>query len=397
MNTDLDRLQPYPFEKLRLLFEGITPNPELMSVTLGIGEPQHPAPEFVLQCLRDNLNLLSKYPATKGMPELRQSAATWLQRRFGLAGIDPDHQLLPVTGTREALFAIAQTVVNRNCEKPLVIAPNPFYQIYEGATLLAGAAMELLNCTPGNSFIPDFDTVSSDIWQHCQLLFLCNPGNPTGAVIPEHVLTKLIELAREHNFVIASDECYSEIYDDENTPPAGLLEVSAKLGYHDFNNCLVFHSLSKRSNLPGLRSGFVAGDADILKKFMLYRTYQGCAMPPHHQLASAAAWSDEKHVKANRVQYRNKFDSVMDILGDKLAMRRPAASFYLWPQTPIADTEFAAKLYEQQNLIVLPGRFLGRNKKGVNPGEGHLRLALVASVEQCTEAAQRISRYLDTL
>ncbi len=396
MNSELELLRPYPFEKLRLLFENITCNAELPAVTLGIGEPQHPAPEFVLQALRDNLQLLSKYPLTRGMPELRHAASDWLGQRFQLAGIDSERQLLPVSGTREALFAIAQAVINR-ADKPLVIAPNPFYQIYEGAAALAGAELELLNCTIDNDFIPDFDAVAADTWQRCQLLYLCSPGNPTGAVIPQATLEKLIELAQQHDFVIASDECYSEIYADESRPPVGLLQACAAMGLHDYSGCLVFHSLSKRSNLPGLRSGFVAGDADILKRFMLYRTYQGCAMPPHHQVASVAAWNDEVHVKENRNQYRLKFDVVLEVLADLLPMQRPQASFYLWPQTPIADTQFAASLYEQQNLTVLPGQFLGRVKHGINPGEGHVRMALVAPVDQCKDAAQRIRAYLESL
>jgi N-succinyldiaminopimelate aminotransferase len=396
MNSDLDLLQPYPFEKLGLLFEGLTTNTALAPVNLGIGEPQHPAPEFVLQILRDNLHLLSKYPLTRGMPELRQAASSWLIQRFHLAGVDPERQLLPVTGTREALFAIAQAVIDRTAD-PLVIAPNPFYQIYEGAAVLAGAELELLNCTVDNNFIPDFDSVSEDTWQRCQLLFLCSPGNPTGAVIQQQTLEKLIALAQQHNFIIASDECYSEIYADESAPPPGLLQACANMGLHDYNNCLVFHSLSKRSNLPGLRSGFVAGDANILDRFMLYRTYQGCAMPPHHQLASAAAWSDEAHVQENREQYRLKFDAVLDILADLLPVRRPEASFYLWPQTPIVDTEFAAGLYQQQRLTVLPGQFLGRLQHGINPGEGYARMALVAPVDQCVDAAQRICAFLESL
>jgi N-succinyldiaminopimelate aminotransferase len=396
MNSELDLLQPYPFEKLRQLFTGLNPDSSLAAITLGIGEPQHPAPEFVLQALRENLDLLAKYPQTLGIGELRQTAARWTTQRFGLPGLDADSQLIPVTGTREALFAIAQAVVNRD-HKPLVIAPNPFYQIYEGAALLAGAELKLLNCTAENNFAPDFDDISDEEWQRCQLLFLCSPGNPTGAVLSENILVKLIQLSIEHDFVIASDECYSEIYQDEDSPPVGLLQACVSAGNLDFKNCLIFQSLSKRSNLPGLRSGFVAGDADILKKFMLYRTYQGCAMPPHHQVASVAAWSNEEHVRENRIQYRLKFDAVLTELNGVLELRRPSASFYLWPQTPIADTDFAAGLYEQKNLTVLPGRFLGRECEGGNPGAGHVRMALVASVEQCTQAARRIRQFVETL
>ncbi len=396
MNSDLERLHPYPFEKLRVLLDGVTPNAELTPITLGIGEPQHPAPEFVLQALRDNLDLLAKYPATRGMDELRETIAHWAQRRFNLKALDPAKEVLPVTGTREALFAIAQAIVDRKPDAT-VISPNPFYQIYEGATLLAGARLQFLNCTADNNYLPDFDSVTSQQWQQCQLLFLCSPGNPTGAVVDQATLTRLIELAREYDFVIASDECYSEIYPNEDNPPVGLLQACAEAGNHDYRNCLVFQSLSKRSNLPGLRSGFVAGDADILERFMLYRTYQGCAMPPHHQVASIAAWSDENHVRENRAQYRQKFATVLDILGNTLPCQQPPASFYLWPRTPIDDTEFARGLYQEKNLKVLPGQYLGRDQDGINPGANHVRLALVAPVEQCREAAQRLCRYVESL
>mgnify|MGYP001156007014 CR=1 FL=1 len=396
MNPDLERLQPYPFEKLRQLFADLTPNPARRPIALAIGEPSHPSPAFVLDTLADNLDKLSKYPGTKGIPELRQTIADWLQRRFQLSALDPERQVLPVNGTREALFAFAQAVVTAGTET-LVLFPNPFYQIYEGAALLAGAIPQFLNCEPDNGFLPHFDRVTPEQWQRCQLLYICSPGNPTGAVASSEQLQQLVRLAREYDFVIASDECYSEIYRDEGNPPPGLLQACAAMGDSEYHNCVVFHSLSKRSNLPGLRSGFVAGDARILEQFLLYRTYHGCAMPLHHQLASAAAWGDESHVAANRQRYREKFTAVLDVLGDHLAVERPEAGFYLWPQTPVADTELARRLYAEEHVTVLPGRFLARQSDGVNPGENRVRMALVAELDQCVEAAQRIRRCLETL
>jgi N-succinyldiaminopimelate aminotransferase len=397
MNPDLERLQAYPFERLRELFDGITPPQGLTPITLGIGEPQHPAPEFVVASLQQRLPLLAKYPATRGIVELRQAIASWLQQRFALAQVDPESQVLPVSGTREGLFAIAQCLLDRGSD-PLVVAPNPFYQIYEGAALLAGADLHLLDCTEDNQFSPDFNAVPDAVWQRCQLLYICTPGNPTGKVLGATELQTLIELAQQHDFVIASDECYSEIYPDETQPPLGLLQVCEQMGLQDYRNCLVFHSLSKRSNLPGLRSGFVAGDANLLRKFLLYRTYQGCAMPLQNQWASTAAWSDETHVRHNRELYRSKFTAMSNILGDCLDYSLPEAGFYLWPKTPIDDTEFARGLLQQQNLTVLPGRYLAREGAGgSNPGANHVRLALVAPEQQCIEAAQRLKRYVSSL
>ena len=301
---------------------------------------------------------------------------------------------MPVTGTREALFAIAQCLIDRNKTSPIVLMPNPFYQIYEGAALLAGAQPCYMNCIAENAYLPDLESITAQQWSQCQLMYICSPGNPTGAVMSEDYIGHLIELAQEHDFVIASDECYSEIYFDEDSPPPGLLGVAAKIGVDDFKNCLAFHSLSKRSNLPGLRSGFVAGDADILRKFLLFRTYHGCSMPPTTQTASTLAWSDENHVVENRNRYREKFDRVLQILSDTLAPERPQAGFYLWPTTPIADTEFAAKLYAEQNITVLPGRFLSRSTESGNPGENKVRMALVAPLEECVEAADRINHLL---
>jgi len=396
MNENLQQLQPYPFEKLRQLFCDLSPPPEKSPIALSIGEPRHPSPAFVVEEIADNLQRLANYPNTAGLPELREAIAAWLQRRFDLPGIDAQHQVLPVNGTREALFAFAQTVVSSKPDA-LVMSPNPFYQIYEGAALLAGATPHFINCTEQSGFLPDFAAVTTQQWQQCQLLYLCSPGNPTGAVIPLAQLQELILLAREHDFVIASDECYSEIYFDETSPPPGLLQACAAMGADDYRNCVVFHSLSKRSNLPGLRSGFVAGDADILRNFLLYRTYHGCAMPLHHQLGSIAAWNDEEHVRANRQRYRDKFSAVLAQFDGHLQVAAPDAGFYLWPQTPVSDTEFARALYAGENVTVLPGQFLAREAGGINPGANRVRLALVAELEQCVEAAQRIVHRLGQL
>ena len=396
MNPDLSRLQPYPFEKLRQLFADLSPPEGKSPIALSIGEPKHPSPKFVVQTVADNLDKLANYPLTKGIPELRQSIASWLTRRFALQGVDAEQQILPVNGTREALFAFAQAVVRRSPDA-LVISPNPFYQIYEGASLLAGAEPMFINCREENGFLPDFDHITDSQWQRCQLLFLCTPGNPTGAVLPIEQLQQLIRLAREHDFIIASDECYSEIYFDESAPPPGLLQACAAMGNHDYHNCVVFHSLSKRSNLPGLRSGFVAGDAEVLARFLQYRTYHGCAMPPHHQLASVVAWDDESHVVQNRLRYREKFDAVIDILTGHLDVSMPDASFYLWPKTPIVETEFARQLFAGEHVTVLPGSFLGREAEGINPGANRVRMALVADLSQCVEAAERIVHRLGKL
>ncbi len=397
MNRDLERLQPYPFEKLNALKAAVQPPQGLVHIALSIGEPKHEPPAFVLDTIRDNLARLANYPSTKGLPELRQVIADWLSQRFQLneGSLDGERHVLPVNGTREALFAFTQAVIDRNtAQAPLVVSPNPFYQIYEGAAFLAGAEPYFLNCTRENGYIPDFDQVPEHVWQRCQLLFLCSPGNPTGAVIDTATLKKLIALADEHDFVIASDECYSELYFDEAQPPVGLLQACAELGRDDFARCVVFHSLSKRSNLPGLRSGFVAGDAAVLDKFLLYRTYHGCAMPVTNQLASIAAWQDEHHVKANRDAYRAKFDAVLEILAGHLDVQRPDASFYLWPKTDISDLDFAQRLFAEQHITVLPGRFIAREADGINPGENHVRMALVATLEECVEAAERIRRFV---
>lgn len=396
MNSDLDKLHPYPFEKLTVLKAGITP-PEQPHIALSIGEPQHPAPQFVKDALTQSLKKLTAYPATKGLPELRQAIADWLSRRFSLGSVDPETQVLPVNGTREALFAFAQAVVDR-AHSPLVLSPNPFYQIYEGAALLAGAEPRFLNCTAANNFVPDFDAIDSDTWQRCQLIYLCSPGNPTGAVMDIPTLQQLIELADKHDFVIASDECYSEIYADESNPPPGLLQACADMGRTDYRRCVVFHSLSKRSNLPGLRSGFVAGDGEILTQFLRYRTYHGSAMPVPTQLASITAWNDEHHVRENREQYRQKFQIFQEILGETLPLSMPDAGFYFWADTSGAnrgsEEDFARELFARENITVLPGSYLARTAAGINPGANRVRMALVVPVEECREAAQRIKRFL---
>jgi N-succinyldiaminopimelate aminotransferase len=397
MNPELARLHPYPFEKLAQLKQGCVPPETLTHIALSIGEPKHPTPGFITESVIAHLHGLSTYPTTAGTPELRQAIAEWLDKRFQLSGhINAMTQVLPVNGTREALFAFAQAVIDR-AESPLVLMPNPFYQIYEGAAILAGAEPYYLNCTAQNGFIPDFDAVDADTWQRCQLLYLCSPGNPTGAVIDQATLTKLIELAQQYDFVIAADECYSEIYFDEDTPPVGLLQAAYEAGYSDFNRCVVFHSLSKRSNAPGLRSGFVAGDADILSKFLRYRTYHGCSMPPATQSASIEAWRDEAHVEHNRELYKEKFKAVLAILSPVLNVQQPDASFYLWAETPIADTDFARRLFEQYNVTVLPGSYLGRDTHQGNPGNRRVRMALVAPLQECIEAAHRIRSLVESL
>lgn len=395
MNPNLNRLHPYPFEKLAQLKAGNTVPEHLHPISLGIGEPKHPAPEFVKQVIADNLDRLANYPTTRGIDELRDATSQWATRRFALqtGSLSPSHNIVPVNGTREAIFSLVQAVVDSS-KQATVVSPNPFYQIYEGAALLAGATPVYLPCDGANGFIPDFEAVPESVWQSCQILFLCSPGNPSGAVMPRETLTRVIELADKHNFLIASDECYSELYPDETNPPEGLLQTCAAIGRHDFSRCVVFHSLSKRSNLPGLRSGFVAGDANILKGFLSYRTYHGCAMPIQNQLASVAAWQDEDHVRENRAAYRAKFEAVVPILREVMDVDFPDAGFYLWPRTPMDDETFARELSAKQNVHVLPGRYLSRTVNGYNPGENRVRMALVAPLEECVEAANRIVEFV---
>ncbi|GGY76634.1 succinyldiaminopimelate transaminase [Marinobacter zhanjiangensis] len=395
MNPNLSRLHPYPFEKLAKLKADVVPPEHLAAISLGIGEPKHPSPEFVKQVIADNLDKLANYPTTGGLPELRQAIADWATRRFRLkpGTLKADGNVVPVNGTREGIFSFVQAAVD-NSRPATVVSPNPFYQIYEGAAFLAGATPHYLPCDAGNGFIPDFEAVPEQVWKDCQILFLCSPGNPSGAIIPRDTLKRVIELADKHDFIIASDECYSELYPDEANPPEGLLQTCAALGRDDYARCVVFHSLSKRSNLPGLRSGFVAGDARILREYLRYRTYHGCAMPIHNQLASIAAWQDEDHVKENRAAYRAKFEAVVPILQQVMAVDFPGAGFYLWPETPMSDETFARDLSAQQNVHVLPGRYLSRTNDGYNPGENRVRMALVAPLEECVEAAERIVRFL---
>ncbi len=398
MNPYLDQLHPYPFEKLNRLKQDITPPADKDHIALSIGEPKHPTPHFIQQALLNHLHGLGNYPTTKGLPELRACIAEWLGERFNIpvTAIDPDRQVLPVNGTREALFSFAQCLINP-AHRPLIVMPNPFYQIYEGAALLAGAEPYYLNTLEENSYLPDFERVTDEVWQRCQLLYICSPGNPTGAVIPRETHFKLLELAEKHDFIIASDECYTEIYDDENTPPPGLLQSAYEAGNRAFKRCIAFQSLSKRSNAPGLRSGFVAGDAELLERYFQYRTYHGCAMSLPVQYASIAAWRDESHVRENRRQYRDKFNAFIEILSPVCEIAKPPASFYVWLKTPIADTDFARELFARQNVTVLPGSFLSRDCERINPGRNHVRIALVAPLDECLDAANRIKDLIHTL
>jgi N-succinyldiaminopimelate aminotransferase len=397
MNPLLAKLQPYPFERLRQLFAGVTPNPAFAPISLGIGEPKHATPAFIQDALAAGMGALATYPATAGDLPLRQSFTGWLERRYGLA-LDPATQVLPVNGSREALFALAQTVVDASrTPAPVVLSPNPFYQIYEGAALLAGAEPYYVPSVPARNFAVDWDSVPADVWARAQLVFVCSPGNPTGAVMPIDEWEKLFALSDRHGFVIAADECYSEIY-FRDEPPLGGLEAAARLGRGDFRNLIALTSLSKRSNVPGLRSGFVAGDAAIIKSFLLYRTYHGSAMSGTVAAASIAAWSDELHVVDNRAQYRAKFAAVTPLLEPVLDVRLPDASFYLWAGIPPSwqgdDAGFARALHAQYNVTVLPGSYLAREVGGANPGRGRIRMALVADTAECTEAAKRIVNFI---
>jgi N-succinyldiaminopimelate aminotransferase len=403
MNPNLSKLQAYPFERLRQLFGTVTPNVSLPHIGLGIGEPRHATPELIKQAYCDAIMSpeggLTVYPATAGDTTLRTSIAGWLRRRYGLA-LDVTTQILPVNGTREALFALAQTVVNAaptpvNTTPPLVVCPNPFYQIYEGAALLSGAEPYFVPSDPARNFAQDWDSVPTEVWKRTQLLYVCSPGNPAGAVMPLEEWRKLFALSDQHGFVIASDECYSEIYFREE-PPLGGLEAASKLGRTDFKNLVILTSLSKRSNVPGMRSGFCAGDATLIKQFLLYRTYHGSAMSMVVQKASIAAWDDEQHVLDNRAQYRAKFAEVTPIVASVLDVALPDAGFYLWAKVQGSDTDFARDLYAQYNVTVLPGSFLAREARGHNPGAQRIRLALVAQTQECVEAAQRIVQFVQS-
>jgi N-succinyldiaminopimelate aminotransferase len=399
VNPLLARLQPYPFEKLRHLFSGITPNPAYQPISLGIGEPKHPTPAFIRKALADNLDGLASYPSTAGSDTLRATIAGWLERRYGLPKLDPATQVLPVNGSREALFALAQTVINPSHDA-LVVCPNPFYQIYEGAAYLAGAQPYFVNSDPARNFVPDYKSIPADIWPRVQLLYVCSPGNPSGAVLELNDWQELFDLSDRYGFVIAADECYSEIYFKAEAP-LGSLEAARKLGRTGYSRLIAFSSLSKRSNVPGMRSGFVAGDAEVLKKFLLYRTYHGSAMSPSIQSASIAAWNDEQHVAENRAKYVAKFREITPMLQQVLDVALPDAGFYLWAKVDkhvaISDTEYARRLYAEYNVTVLPGSYLARDAHGINPGENRIRMALVAEVGECLEAARRIVAFTESL
>jgi N-succinyldiaminopimelate aminotransferase len=397
MNPYLDALQPYPFERMNALKAGLSSRSNAPHIALSIGEPKHPAPEFLIAALSDRDALASSlgtYPSTRGSDELRAAVAAWASRRFRLpaGSLTAERHVLPVNGTREALFAFGQAVLSGRAGSCAVL-PNPFYQIYEGAILLRGTQPYYVACPESAGFLPDLAAVPADVWTNCELAFICSPGNPTGAVAPLELLTHLIELADRHDFVIASDECYSEIYADEAAPPPGLLEACAAMGRDDYERCVVFHSLSKRSNLPGLRSGFVAGDAALLERFLLYRTYHGCAMPAHVQHVSALAWSDEQHVIENRAVYRRKFADVTPLLAPYLNVAAPAGGFYYWPRTPLDDETFTRRLFVERNVTVLPGRYLSRPQQGDDPGAGRVRMAMVAPLAECIDAAERIGEF----
>lgn len=395
MNPRLGSLHTYPFEKLGKLLAGAVAPAQLPAIALSIGEPQHEPPPFVLEALRQGVDRLGAYPATAGSMELRSSAARWLERRFTLraGSVDAATMVLPVNGTREALFALVQAVVDPG-NAPVVITPNPFYQIYEGAALLAGATPYYLNATADTQFAPDLDSIPKAVLDCTQVLFLCSPGNPTGAVLHENYLGHALDLAERHDFIVAADECYAEIFADEAAPPPSLLEVAQATGRDRFERCIVFHSLSKRSSVPGLRSGFVAGDPQLMRKFLLYRTYQGGAMSPMVQMASRVAWDDDAHVRVNRQLYREKFERVLPILSPVLDVRRPDGAFYLWVDVGGDDERFTRELFARQNVTVLPGSYLARTTDQGNPGAGRIRLSLTATVEDCVTAATRIRDFI---
>ncbi len=393
MNPNLNLLQPYPFQRLRDLFKGITPNPAYSAINLSIGEPKHATPQLIKDALVNNLAGLATYPTTIGSLALREAISNWISRRYAVPKLNPETAILPVTGSREALFAFAQVIIDSTKSNPVVISPNPFYQIYEGAAFLAGAEPYFLNTLPHkvskHSHVMDFESVPVEILKRTQLVYICSPGNPSGKVMTLAQWKTIFELADKYDFVIAADECYSEIYFDEANPPLGALQAARELG-RDYKNLVIFSSLSKRSNVPGMRSGFVAGDEKIIEKFALYRTYHGCAMNPAVQAASMTAWNDEAHVIENRRLYAEKFNTVTSLMNGALEVEMPDAAFYLWARTKESDTEFALKLYRDFNVTVLPGSYLAREAHGVNPGKNFVRLALVASLDECIEAAKRI-------
>jgi N-succinyldiaminopimelate aminotransferase len=397
VNGRLELLAAYPFERLARLKAGLTPPAGIPHIAMSIGEPKHAPPPFVIQALERSLGKLDSYPATIGLPETRAACAGWIERRFGVR-VNPETMVLPVTGTREALFSFVQAAVDADGAKarPVVAMPNPFYQIYEGAALLAGAEPVFIDTTAANRFQPDLDSVPADVWRRCQVLFLCSPGNPTGAVLSLDYLKAALALAEKYDFVIASDECYAELYRDEAAPPPSLLQAALATGRDAFQRCVTFHSLSKRSSVPGLRSGFVAGDPAIIKPYLLYRTYHGCAMPVPTQIASIAAWSDDAHAATNRALYREKFARVIPILAPLLDVVEPDGAFYLWPDVQRDDESFTRDLFATQNLTILPGTYLARATRSGNPGRNRVRISLVAPVAECITAAERIRHFLET-
>jgi N-succinyldiaminopimelate aminotransferase len=397
VNPDLERLQSYPFQKLTALLEGAKPPAAGKTIALHIGEPKHPTPDFIKRTLVENLGGLASYPTTLGGEGLRIAIAEWLKFRHGLKAIDPQSEIVPCNGSREALFAFGQTIIDATRPGALVVTPNPFYQIYEGAALLAGVSTQNLNNLAERRYAYDFEQLPDETWRRVQLIYVCSPSNPTGAVMSLGEWERLFALSDRHGFTIASDECYSEIHFDEARPPLGALQAAQQLGRQGYPRLVMFSSLSKRSNVPGMRSGFVAGDAKILKKYLLYRTYQGCAMSPPVHAASIAAWKDEAHVVENRRLYRDKFAAVLDILRPVLDVEMPAGAFYLWPKTPLPDAEFTRRLYVEQGVSVLPGSYLAREARGVNPGANRIRIALVPSLEECVEAARRIRTFMESL
>ncbi|MEA1888223.1 MAG: succinyldiaminopimelate transaminase [Pseudomonadota bacterium] len=397
MNSRLDDLKEYPFQRLKRLLTGIEPASDKQRIMLSLGEPKHAPPTFIHDVLANGGHLLSGYPGTRGEVALRQSICSWLSRRFHIdeGMLDPEQNVLPVSGSREAIFSFIQATIDRSSHSPAhVIMPNPFYQIYEGAAIMAGATPYFLNSVEKNDWQPQLDKVPQQIWQETQLLILCSPDNPTGSVIPADTYKQVLALADRYDFIVAADECYSELYRDEDTPPVGLLQVAAEQGRSGFERCVVFHSLSKRSNLPGLRSGFVAGDSNIINAYFKYRTYHGCVPNRLTQAISVAAWDDDEHVVQNRAVYRDKFTAVIDILDPVIKLNQPAAGFYLWPETPINEEDFSRRLFQYENVVTLPGTYLARGTLEGNPGENRIRIALVAEQQECIEAAERISEFI---
>jgi len=397
MNSRLENLQEYPFQRLNQLLTGLEPPTDKERIMLSLGEPKHEPPAFIHDILATGGNLLSGYPVTRGDESLRESICHWLSRRFCIDQhqLDPVQHVLPVSGSREAIFSFIQAAIDRSSHATArVVMPNPFYQIYEGGTIMAGATPYFLNNTEENNWLPQLDKVPDEVWQDTQLLILCSPDNPTGSVIPAETYRKVLTLADRYNFIVAADECYSELYRDEDSPPAGLLQVAAAEGRKNFERCIVFHSLSKRSNLPGLRSGFVAGDSHIINAYFKYRTYHGCVPNRLTQAISTVAWDDDEHVIRNRAVYRDKFNAVIDILEPVMKLNNPAAGFYLWPETPINEEEFSRSLFLNENVVTLPGTYLARNTLTGNPGKNRVRIALVAELNECVESAERIREFI---